>query len=216
MKKILLAMCLGLMLIVVAAPAQADPITYWSGDFTSDHCTGGCGTAPFGEVVLTLEDGYVHFNVSLNDDGSAFIRTGAGDGMNFSFNGTGVSLDDIVVPDGLSKAAGDFCHGDLGCFDFGGYFTDQTTGADPANLAIGANPIEFDVNGATIEDLIQLNDEDQIFVADIYSGQTGLTGLVDLSEGEEGFPPVPEPSTMILFGSGLLGLAVFSRMKRRN
>lgn len=39
--------------LLVAAPS----VQAISFDFTQDHCTGGCGTAPFGSVTLTQNGG---------------------------------------------------------------------------------------------------------------------------------------------------------------
>ena len=49
------------------------------------------------------------------------------------------------------------------------------------------------------------------------SGLSGLTGSGDLIVGPSGGgppPPVPEPSVLLLFGSGLLGLGTYVRSKR--
>jgi hypothetical protein len=196
------------MLILVAAPVQADPITEWTGYLTSDHCTVGCGTPPFGAVVLTQDGLDVDFTVTLYDS-SKFVRTGAGDFMNFKFNGVDVVLADISVPALLTAATGDFTGDGGGMYHFGVYYTGQANGGG-AGIS---DPIAFTVANATIADLTQLNNLNQIFVADIISGQTGLTGLVDVSEGEEG-TPIPEPSTMLLLGLGLMSMAAVRRFKK--
>src|SRR5262245_40168602 len=48
-------------LAILALPAQA--ITF---SFTSDHCTGGCGTPPFGTVDVTQAGSNVAVTVTLN------------------------------------------------------------------------------------------------------------------------------------------------------
>src|SRR5262245_6246479 len=63
---------------------------------TSDHCTGGCGTPPFGTVDVTQVGANVGVAVTLAA-GFQYAQTGAADGQIFKFNGTGVALTDIVV-----------------------------------------------------------------------------------------------------------------------
>jgi hypothetical protein len=213
MKKLSLAILVAAMLMLVTAPVQAYTLY-----FTSDHLTGGYGSVgPFGEVVMTEVGSNVNFVVKLYDQ-SLFVRTGAGDEMNFKFNGTDVTLDDIIVPTGLSKAysgdadppgpkgpdgLGDFDGDGGGSYFFGVYFTGQATGGG-AGLP---GPITFTVNDATIADLTVPNELNQIFVADVISGINGKTGLIDVSA-------VPIPAAAWLLGSGLLGLVAIRRRKK--
>ena len=225
MKKVILSICSVVLMLFFFAPAvHADPITatYY---FTSDHMTDGAGTPPFGEVVLTENaSGGVVFLVSLYDD-SGFIRTGAGDGMNFKFNATDVALAEITPttsglaaayaptyqtgtkPNGTPIYAGVFDGDGGGDFYYGVYFPSQASGGGAAI----PGPIQFTVANATIADFtspaqVALNGKGQIFVADIISGQTGYTGLVDVSAA-----PVPIPAAAWLLGSGLLGLVAVRR-----
>jgi hypothetical protein len=209
MKKALMIMCFATLLMVVAAPAQADPIVSWSGDFTSDHCTGSCGSSPFGTVLLTQDGSDVDFTVTLIN-GNRFMRSGAGDGMNFKFNATGIVLADISVPTSLTKATGNFGGDGGGMFNYGVYFTGQTNGGGQSL----PGPIMFTVLNATIPDFISLNNAGHIFVADIIGGDiNGNTGLVGVTGGTENFTPVPEPSTLLLLGMGLAGIGFVSRKR---
>src|SRR5216683_174096 len=85
---------LGVALIATATPAQADLF-----NFTSDHCTGTCGTAPFGSVKLTQNGTNVDVVVTLFD-GSTFVKSGAGGFEAFKFvglpAGSGITLGAIT------------------------------------------------------------------------------------------------------------------------
>ena len=183
--------------LAVAVPANA--IVF---NFTSDHCTGGCGTPPFGTVTLTQNGTTVDVDVHLFD-GNLFVQTGSADFQAFKFNATGVVLGDITVDahvPALVAATGALNGDGTGNFAFG------INCPTCANGGAGAfdNDIVFHVANATIADLTAPNNLGNVFVADILSGTTGNTGPVDAS-----VPNVPEPASLLLLGSGLLGLGAW-------
>src|SRR5438093_12968052 len=77
----LVAVLLTIGLLVAAPSAQA--ITF---QLTSDHCTGGCGTPPFGTVDVTQSGANVNVTVTLAA-GYTYAQTGSADGQIFKFNG---------------------------------------------------------------------------------------------------------------------------------
>ena len=206
-----------MVLITMVAVPSVHAIAMLDYSFTSNHITGSTDTGPFGTVSLTQDENDVDFVVTLTD--AFFIRTGAGGGSNFVFNGSDVILSDIsgtgltATDTSINPPGGQPIHADgAGNFTFGVFFTDQgTTGAsDPY-----AGPITFTVINATIEDFIQPNLKGNIFAADILLGDSytgkGLTGVVDV----EGPPTVPEPASLLLLGSCLIGLwAVRKKFKK--
>src|SRR5215510_1230368 len=85
----------GAALITASAafPSVSHAIVF---DLTSDHCTGGCGTAPFGTVDVTQVGANVHIVVDLAN-GVSWAQTGAANFQLFKFNATGVDIGDISV-----------------------------------------------------------------------------------------------------------------------
>src|SRR5262245_14682778 len=165
-------------LLVGALQAQATPVEPVVFNFTSDHCTGGCGTPPFGTVTLTQNGTTVDVTVSLAL-GNSFVKTGSADFQNFKFNATDVVLGDITlhahVP-ALVAATGAFNGDGTGDFAFG------INCPSCANGGAGGftSDIVFHLANATIADLTAPNNLGNIFVADILSGETGNTGPVDV------------------------------------
>lgn len=173
----------------------AAPSSAWAIDFslTSDHCTGTCGTPPFGTVSVTQVGANVNITVTLNA-GIQYAQTGSADFQIFKFNGVGVALGDIVVGahvPALAAATGAFNGDGTGPFSFG--INCPSCGNGPTGFG-GA--VSFTVLNASVAELIQPNSLGIIFVADIL-GLNGNTGPVDVTG------VIPEPSTVFLYGLGV-------------
>ena len=196
------AAVLAIGLLLAASSAQA--ISF---DFTSDHCTGGCGTPPFGTVTLTQNGANVDFTVSIAPN--FWAKTGSVDFLMFKFNDTadGITAANITNVSFDSETAvgvsGDF-HGDgTGAFAFGISCTSCKNG----NSGL-SDDLTFTVTSATLAGLEAANANGNIFVADIFSAQTGNTGPVDVNNGH----PTPDSgSAALLLGLSLFGLG-FVRM----
>jgi hypothetical protein len=200
----LIACLLAVGLLVSAPNANADTFL-----FTSDHCTGGCGTAPFGTVNVNQNGTTVDVLVTLSA-GYSFVKTGAVDFQAFKFNGVGVVLADITVDPhipALLAATGAFNGNGTGTFTFGINCPSCGGGASDDFTT----PISFHVANATVADLTQPNNLGNIFVADVLA-PNGNTGPVDVST-----PPVstPEPTTLTLLGVGLFGAGIVVRKRSR-
>ena len=181
--------------LVAGGATSASAIVF---DLTSDHCTGGCGTAPFGTVDVTQVGANVHIVVDLANgppNTVSWAQTGAADFQLFKFNATGVVVGDISV---VQTFAGQTLQANTGTFngDGTGPFSFGISCSTCGNGALGiSSNLDFTIANATIADVTAGNPLN-IFVADVFSGQTGNTGPVDVS--------VPGP----LAGAGLPGLVM--------
>ena len=219
---------------VVAMPISAKADTY---NLTIDHCTGGCLPGPTGGTVTVLQNGANDVQITVNlVSPLKFVNTGLQDTFDFNLVGSPtISVSGLPANFVLSAGSpgavhhfdgfGDFEYsialttaqgaGGAQCPTVIGYtgctlqFDVIATGITPNSFkSLGGEQICTTKNGKTSCDTVTSN---VFFGVDVINTVTGRTGPIGTGDS----PPVPEPASMVLFGSGLFGLAGMLRRKLR-
>jgi hypothetical protein len=193
----------------VPSVSQAATITF---NLTSDHCTGGCLTGQTSGGTITLTDvatGGVDISIVLAN-GNKMVSTGFD--ADFGFNLIGnpsvnfTNLSNLALISANPQTAGALHMDGTGFFEYGL----NCAGCGNGGSAPVAGPFAVHVSGITTASF-EANAIGQYFAVDLISGTTGNTGAVDASVPNT---PVPEPSTVVLYGLGLAMLIVGQKLRK--
>jgi hypothetical protein len=184
---------------------------------TSDHCSGGCGTPPFGQVSVTSpSSGKLDFAVTLFNS-NEFVKTGFPLSFGFDLSGTptitysgltgGWNIPDVIPAN--KQAAGSYHQDGAGFYEYGVLWGQQGGGHGTPG------PLSFEITGTglTLASIVQ-NTTGQFFAADIISGTNGNTGNVDASV--RGVPGPIAGTGLPCLVAACSGLLVLARRRRNS
>lgn len=206
--------CAALMMGGVFGVINAQASTY---DFTSDHCTGTCGTAPFAIATVTQDgNNTLLFDISLIN-AQSMVNTGfpltfafnlsGGPTITYSNLTSGFSIPDVIGTN--QQAAGSYHQDGTGFFQYGVLWHLNGGGAGYT----GTLSFDISASGLTLASLVQ-NSNNQFFALDVL-GSNGNTGNVDASFlSEHNVEVTPLPPAALMFGTALVGLGILVRRRR--
>ena len=184
---------------------------------TVNGCSSGCGSGPYGTVSVTsVDNNTVQVTLTLSSL-EIFAKSGAGSPFGYNLDKSATLVAGSLTT-GFATAGSKGFAGGLGTFTSTLTCTGCGNGTSPPQISGPVSFQLFNATGLTSDDFVA-NAAGYFFGADVgvenASGTVVGTGVVGANSVTTTTSAVPEPGSVILFGTMLTGLVVSLSRRRR-